>query len=536
MMSTIVHSLALRCLVIFCAICVVGCGGGSGGRDSAGNVDIPIGGVPGSSNWVKGQFLPASDFEGKCVSPRSGIDPTTGGSYTEVQGTRLDENNWLRSMSNELYLWYNEIADQDPAGFDDSLEYFAELKTFALTASGQEKDRFHFTLPTEEWLDLTESGISVGYGFQWALLSAVPPRRAVIAYLDTESAEGLPDYIMRGTELLSVDGVNVVNSDDIDTLNRGMWPASAGEQHVFRLLPPGATDPVTVTLTAKVVTSDPVQSVKSIQTDSGRKVGYMLFNDHIATAEGELIRAVSDLRGEGVEDLVLDLRYNGGGYLDIASELAYMVAGDSTSGRTFELSRFNDQHPNINPVTNRQLLPTPFHNTSRGFGAVQSGMTLPSLNLQRLFVLTGEGTCSASEAIINGLRGIDVEVVQIGDTTCGKPYGFYPLDNCGTTYFTIQFSGVNAKGFGDYSDGFVPGGSHQAEAHLPGCQLGDDFTHFLGDTNEARFAAALNYIDTGSCGDIPVNAFSPSPARERLSGVYARVPKDIARSNRIMVR
>ena len=54
------------------------------------------------------------------------------------------------------------------------------------------------------------------------------------------------------------------------------------------------------------------------------------------------------------------------------------------------------------------------------------------------------------------LRGIDIEVIQIGSTTCGKPYGFYGLDNCGTTYFTVQFRGVNAKGYGDYSDGFSP--------------------------------------------------------------------------------
>ncbi len=67
-----------------------------------------------------------------------------------------------------------------------------------------------------------------------------------------------------------------------------------------------------------------------------------------------------------------------------------------------------------------------------------------------MFVLTGPNTCSASESIINALQGVDVEVIQIGSTTCGKPYGFYPQDNCGTTYFSVEFKGVNAKGFGDY--------------------------------------------------------------------------------------
>ncbi len=94
-----------------------------------------------------------------------------------------------------------------------------------------------------------------------------------------------------------------------------------------------------------------------------------------------------------------------------------------------------------------------------------------------MFVLTGNGTCSASEAIINGLRGVDVQVIQIGATTCGKPYGFYPQDNCGTTYFSIEFKGVNAKGFGDCADGFSPATPARLPAQLPGCSVADDFTH-----------------------------------------------------------
>jgi hypothetical protein len=73
-----------------------------------------------------------------------------------------------------------------------------------------------------------------------------------------------------------------------------------------------------------------------------------------------------------------------------------------------------------------------------------------------VFVLTSADTCSASESIVNGLRGAGVTVHLVGSTTCGKPYGFYPQDNCGTTYFAIQFQGVNFLGFGDYADGFTP--------------------------------------------------------------------------------
>ncbi|MFA0810952.1 S41 family peptidase [Microbulbifer epialgicus] len=449
----------------------------------------------------------------------------------------MDENNWLRSMSNELYLWYDEIEDQDPASFDDSLSYFEQLKTFALTSSGSAKDRFHFTAPTEKWL----SEMEVGYGLQWGLLSAPDelPRRAVVAYLDNERNDddnNLPDTVTRGAKIVSVDGVEFDYGDDVDTLNNALWPTTAGESHTFEILPLGATDPVEVTLVAKVVESDPVQHVKVETTNSGRKVGYMLFNDHLARAESQLISEVKLLVSENIDDLVLDLRYNSGGYLGLASELAYMIAGDASEGQAFEHIRFNDKYPEIHPFKGEPITPTPFYTTALGIGDESlKGNPLPTLNLPRLFVLTGENTCSASEAIMNGLRGIDVEVIQIGGITCGKPYGFYPLDNCGTTYFTIQFAGSNAKGFGDYTDGFFPGGHFGTGADLPGCEVGDDFDHLLGDVNEARFAAALNYIESGDCGEITTSAFSESGVNDHRLEPSVRVPKDLFRSSRIMV-
>jgi hypothetical protein len=243
----------------------------------------------------------------------------------------------------------------------------------------------------------------------------------------------------------------------------------------------------------------------------GKKVGYLLFNEHMATAEAGLFDAGHELQAlGGVDDLVIDLRYNGGGYVDIASELAYMIAGPGpTTGKTFEQMKFNDKHPTVDPVAGTLIVPTPFHAAAQGFSSVAAGTPLPHLDLARVVVLTGPGTCSASESVLNGLRGVDVDVVQIGATTCGKPYGFYPQDNCGTTYFTIQMEGVNQKGFGDYADGFVPGGA--GAAGLPGCAIDDDFGHPLGDPAEARLAAALGWVDTGACA--PRRTTSASFAR-----------------------
>jgi hypothetical protein len=386
--------------------------------------------------------------------------------FADVLGTRTDENNWLRSWTNQLYLWYREVPDQDPANFTTAA-YFDLLKTTATTPSGADKDKFHFTVSTADWFALSQSGQQVGYGAQ----------------------------------VLFIDNVDLVNDNTqagINTLNAGLSPTTVGETHTFVVQDLGAAGTRTVTLRADTVTSAPVQNVRTISTTTGT-VGYMQFNDHLATAEAALAAAVNTLRTTGITDLMLDIRYNGGGYLDIASELAFMIAGAGpTAGRPFETLQFNDKYPSTDPVTGLPLTPTPFHSTSRGF-SVAAGQQLPPLNLSRVFVLTGPGTCSASESIINSLRGVGVDVIQVGSTTCGKPYGFYPQDNCGTTYFSIEFRGVNALGFGDYTDGFSPANSTVVTTPVPGCSVADDFTHALGDAAEGRLSVALSYRQNPAC-------------------------------------
>ena len=89
----------------------------------------------------------------------------------------------------------------------------------------------------------------------------------------------------------------------------------------------------------------PVQAVRTIPTPSGN-VGYLQFNDHVEKAEIQLVDAVNQLQAAGIADLVLDMRYNGGGLLAVASELATMVApAASTQGAAFERLVFNAKNP-----------------------------------------------------------------------------------------------------------------------------------------------------------------------------------------------
>ncbi len=515
-----------RWLILSALVAFVGCGSSTNTGSSST-----------SPTYTPGTYPPSTSFANQCASPRSGIDPTTGKAYPDVLGSTVTENSFLRSWTNELYLWYREVPDLDPSAYTTA-NYFSLLKTSATTASGNPKDKFHFTYSTAQWVALSQSGVQAGYGAQFAIIASSPPRLVLVSYTDPNTPATSAN-LARGAEILTVDGVDLVNASDstsVATLNAGLFPSAAGASHTFTVLDNGASAARTITMVSANVTETPVQNVQAVHTAAGT-VGYMLFNDHIATAEPLLISAFSQLASAGVTDLVLDIRYNGGGYLDIASEVAYMIAGPApTTGRTFEKTMFNDKYTTKDPVTGQSLTPVPFHSTSQGFSG-PSGQALPALNLSRVTVLTGDGTCSASESIVNSLRGVGIQVNQIGSTTCGKPYGFYPQDNCGTTYFSIEFQGVNDQGFGDYPDGFSPTNTTTVPGvKLPGCAVGDDFGHALGDPNEALFSAAVGYLVNQGCP--AASAVAPPPAVSQASasaigGLQYRSPW---RENRILRR
>lgn len=463
-----------------------------------------------------------SVYAERCAQPRAGIDPATEQPYPDVAASVMEEKLWIHAWIDDLYLWYREVPNLDIASYSSAIAYFDDDKTPAKTASGKDKDQFHFIYKTTDWEALSQSGTEASYGIQWALLATKPPRSLVIAYTEPDSPAASAN-LARGAKVLTIDGVDVENGTDVDTLNAGLTPAQLGEAHTFVVQDLGSDQTRTVTLTSTSVEITPVQNVHTLPPPND-KVGYFLFTDHIATAEKELFDAITQLQTAGVTDLILDLRYNGGGYLDIASELAYMIAGPTaTAGKTFERLQYNDRYPTTDPFSGLPLQPGGFISHSEGFvpARLDSGVELPYLGLPRVFVLTSASTCSASESVMNSLAGVDVQVIQIGETTCGKPYGFVPQDNCGTTYFAIQFQGVNNKGFGDYADGFVPGGVFK------GCTVPDDFGHALGDPAEQRVATALSYRTTATC-------LAPRSTEPLSSAAGAVIPRPAWRQNRIV--
>lgn len=519
---------------------VSACGDSGGGGGGGGGASSPPGGS--GPTWTPGVFSPASTFKNRCQFVRTGVD-IEGVPFPDRPGSLLEEKFWLRSWTRETYLWNDEVADQNPAAFGDRRSYFAVLRTVATTPSGKPKDDFHFSQPTEEYLRQRNSAPRAGYGARFGAFSATRPRDYRVLYTEPGSpaaaAVGGVTNLPRGARILEVDGVDLVNGGvtqaELDILNNGLFPLTAGETHTFLVQDPGGT-PRTVTLVSANLAPKPVNRTKVIDTPGG-KVAYILFNTFSPFAsEKDIAEAISAMQAAGVNDLVLDLRYNGGGLLAVASQLGYMVAGPSrTSGRVFERLRFNAAAGSRNPVTGAFNEPIPFLTTGVGF-SLPSGAPLANLNLPRVFVLTTDWTCSASESVINALRGVFVDVILIGDTTCGKPYGFYPEDNCGETYFTIQFQGVNDLNFGDYADGFVPASSPAPfGVRAPGCLVADDLTRELGDEDEAMLSAALFYRDVGSCPpSSPSGAATPLGLRTRASPEPVGPDEGVARRSRDM--
>ena len=443
-----------------------------------------------SSEWVKGEYLPSLYFANRCINPRNNSD------YPDLVGTFEDENNWIRSWSNETYLWYNELSDIDPATITNPLEYFERMKTDARTNSGQDKDRFHYTYDTDEWNRLSESGISVGYGAQFTV-TFEPYTRASITYTVPNSSAHSAN-IGRGTEIIAADGIllsSINSQESYEKFLAAAFPSTIGESHTFIVRELNADADRTVTLQSAITTEQPVHTSK-VFTQNNKKIGYVLFNSfNVATAEEQLINTVSGLVIQNIDELILDLRYNAGGYLAIATELGSMIAGDQAIGSIYTELAFNDK---------RSMENESYRFPSQAYGlSVAEGTVLPQLNLSKVYILSSGDTASASEYLINGLRGIDVEVILIGETTTGKPYGFLPQDNCGTTYFTIQFKGQNAKGYGDFADGFIPSTYDNGRDRVRGCVVTDDLTHLLGDKNERMLATALHYIENNEC---PVSA------------------------------
>lgn len=470
-------------LVALLVLLLFGCDGNSKSKAENGRRDTPM--QPETSLEPVGQmgfFEDSNKFHARCANPETGTDPFTGLSYAEAAGSEMLEKMWLRSFLHEYYLWSDRVVDISPEGLSLE-EYFRKLLVPEDIFSGYQE------------LSLAESelhGRALSYGIRWAF--DLQDGRVVLLIADVAQTSPYFGELRRGDVLEKVDGLSPADLAHMGLLDLALTPTEDNEQQSLEFRRPGMDEPLEITLTAADLDIPTVQRYLTL-TEPTQPIGYLQFDRHLERSDAELREAVEQFYLQGVTDLILDLRYNGGGRMDVANRLAFMLAGpEATTGQVFYHFQSNGKLDGDEQ---------PFLTTTLGeFGTEQE---LPSLNLERVFVLTGRDTCSASEAIINGLRGVGVDIYQFGASTCGKPYTNVPRLNCGRVYNFPMFKGTNALGYGDFVEGFIPsdGAPLRAENVLPGCTVVEDFQHELGDPAEAVLAAALYFREHGTCPEIP---------------------------------
>lgn len=231
---------------------------------------------------------------------------------------------------------------------------------------------------------------------------------------------------------------------------------------------------------------------KFVTTAGGRNVAYLQLRNEDEGSQDELIAAFRQIEAHGgVQDVVLDLRDNLGGFVYSALTAASMITGTANDGKIFERLVFNDKRGE-----SRLLFSDRVQYNDGSSPQFPVGTQLPRLGLQRVFILTGgdtasgDVTCSAAESIINSLRGVGLQVIRLGETTCGKPFGFTEKVNCGWSFYAIEFQGFNAQGFGDYQNGFEPM-----------CRISDQVPFAnRGTPSDPVYTGALYYVDHSTPG------------------------------------
>jgi len=223
------------------------------------------------------------------------------------------------------------------------------------------------------------------------------------------------------------------------------------------------------TIAQGTVTIDPVPQWRIIDAGGGRNVGYIELASFILPAEPAMDPVFQSFNAAGVNDVVIDLRYNGGGLVSTANLLGDYFGGDVAENLLFTQTFFNADRAGDN-------------NSAEFFARLANSVSLSSL-----VAITTDGTASASELVINGMEP-HVNVALVGSDTFGKPVGQVGLEFCGNLLRAVAFETVNANDEGGYFDG------------LPvDCVASDDLSMPVGADNDPNLVASLTYLDTGSC-------------------------------------
>ena len=437
---------------------LAGCGGGDGGSPS------------GSSNTGGGGT----------------------GSAAESACSLRSRQNWAEAQLNEWYLFPDTLpASLDPTPYTTVSDYIDALTA---TARAQRKDRY-FTYITSiaEENAYYSSGASAGFGFR--LVADASQTKLQIAE-SFESGAALAAGIDRGSTILGIGTTadtirsiaDIVAADPNNGLSNALGPNTAGTTRFLRISDPSGAVRV-VQLTKSDYTLQPVSPNYGAQVinDNGQRYGYINLRTFINTADPQLRAAFATFKQQGITQVVVDLRYNGGGSIDIADLFNNLLGANRQTSDVMGYTTFRPSKSSNNETT---------------YFAPQSQSIAPT---RIAFIGTG-ATASASELVLNRtLPYLGSNTGLIGTNTYGKPVGQIARDNtqCDDRLRVIAISLQNANRQGEYYNGL-------AGVVPASCRAGDDLTRKMGDPQEASTRAALDFLQGKSCTPISTTASAQS--------------------------
>lgn len=433
-------------------------------------------------------LLGLAGLAGSALLPGCGNE-SVGGPGEVPLDQRFDCSNegrtgFVAAIMNEYYLWYDHIPEDLEYGASTTPEQLLELMRYKELDhwSGMqlivERDRFF------------GQGRFDGYGYT---LGRDEQNQVRISWVHTDSPAGHAG-LDRGARLVALDGQTIEALEAQGTIYNVL--AQPTVVHTFEELD-GTVHDVELTQGEVVITS--VKATQVLETSAG-PVGYFMFTSFVAPAEAELEAAFQSFQdweatnGQTIDQLIVDLRYNGGGLLSTAAFLGSLIE-QSGAGQPLIIETYNDRHQESN---RRRLM-----------------FELPEArSVSRVVFLTGPGTASASEQVINGLKPY-TQVETVGLKSLGKPVGADSFQHCNYALAPITFHSLNADGEGDFFQGIEPA-----------CDAHDDLLHALGDPEEAMMKSALALLEGRVCEPLDALRSSRSaPARQRAPApLPGRIP------------
>lgn len=367
-------------------------------------------------------------------------------------------NQWVQQNMLDYYLFYDQIDRNLP------IDEFADSESLVEALRVQPQDSFSYMTDETTYNAFFNEGETFGFG--WNIVRAADDG-IYLSLIDPNSPLELVG-VERGDRLISINEYDIDDFFNLSSEQKTQILGQSGESATIEL---GIVKPSNSIQQLSVTSSSyPLQTVLDTKVieQNGLRIGYLHFYSFISTSSEELEEAFATLAAQDIDELVLDLRFNGGGRVSVANELASHILGSDNSDKVFTTFAYNDKYQQ--------------DNVSLNFRDMNS-----SMDLYRVFILQSASTCSASELVINSLRPF-MSVITVGATSCGKPYGSSPNTACSKVLNALEIELLNADNAGGYFDGIAAD-----------CPANEDVTKPLGDQTEPLLATALGYIGNGSC-------------------------------------